>query len=155
MFLVLIELKLKAWGKVDINQLFTTRNVKQQNHSENRQAKVGSVFRTRASLVAQMVKNRPARWETHVWPLGQEDPLEERLATHSSILAWKIPRTEEPGGLQSMGSQGVGHNWAITVSLYSIRWITPSGWGIREGSRWCRPDAVEGRVIFMKNSTKL
>ena len=45
-----------------------------------------------------------------VWSLGQEDPLEEELATHSTILAWKIPRTEEPGGLQFMASQGVGHD---------------------------------------------
>ena len=45
-----------------------------------------------------------------VWSLGQEDPLEEELATHSTILAWKIPWTEEPGGLQFMGSQGVGHD---------------------------------------------
>ena len=55
--------------------------------------------------VAQMVKNPPAMWETWVQPLGWEDPLEEGMATHSSILAWRIPWTEEPGGLQSMGSQ--------------------------------------------------
>ena len=98
-FPILTELKLKAWGKVHINQLFTRKNVKQQNHSENCQAKVGSVCRTRASLVVQMVKNSTARRETHVWALGQEDPLEERLATHSRILVWKIPQTEEPGEL--------------------------------------------------------
>ena len=96
---VLTELKLKAWGKVHINQLFTTKNVKQQNHRENCQAKVGSECRARASLVVQMAKNSTARWEAHVWALGQEDPLEERLPTHSRILVWKIPRTEEPGGL--------------------------------------------------------
>ena len=56
------------------------------------------------SLVAQMVKNPPAMQETWVRTLGWEDPLEEGMATHSSILAWRIPRTEEPGGLQSMGS---------------------------------------------------
>ena len=49
--------------------------------------------------------------ETHVWSLGKEGPLEEEMATHSSILAWKIPWTEEPGRLQAMGSQGVKHNW--------------------------------------------
>ena len=48
--------------------------------------------------------------EMHIQTLGQEDPLEEGMATHSRILAWRIPRTEEPGGLQSMGSQRVGHN---------------------------------------------
>jgi len=62
-----------------------------------------------ASLVAQMVKNPPSVWETWVQSLSWEDPLEEGMATHSSILAWRIPWTEEPGRLQSMGSQ-VGHN---------------------------------------------
>ena len=61
-----------------------------------------------ASLVVHMVKNLPAMWETQVQSLGQEDPLEEEMATHFSILAWRIPWTEEPGGLQSMGSQRVG-----------------------------------------------
>ena len=64
------------------------------------------------SLVAQMVKNMPAMQETWVWSLGQEDPLEEEMATHSSILAWRIAWTEEPGRLPSMGSQRVGHDWA-------------------------------------------
>ena len=63
-----------------------------------------------ASLVAQMVKNLPATRETWVQSVGWEDPLEESIATHSSILAWRIPWTEEPSGLQSMGSQRVGHN---------------------------------------------
>jgi len=54
------------------------------------------------SLVTQMVKNLPAIWETWVWSLGQEDPLEQEMATHSSMLAWRIPWTEEPGGLQSI-----------------------------------------------------
>ena len=58
-----------------------------------------------ASLVAQLVKNLPAMWETWVQSLGWEDPLEKGKATLSSILAWRIPWTEEPGGLQSMGSQ--------------------------------------------------
>ena len=57
-----------------------------------------------------MVKNLPTMQETWVCSLGQEDPLEKGMGTHSSILAWRIPRTEEPGGLQSMGSQRVGHN---------------------------------------------
>ena len=63
-----------------------------------------------ASLVAQSVKNLPAVQETRVRSLGWEVPLEKEMATHSSILAWKISWTEEPGGLQSMGSQRVGHN---------------------------------------------
>ena len=61
-----------------------------------------------ASLVTQTVKNLPAMWEPWVRPQGGEDPLEKGMATHSSILAWRIPRTEEPGGLQSMDWQRVG-----------------------------------------------
>ena len=57
-----------------------------------------------------MVKNLPAMQETPVRTLGQKDPLETEMATHSSILAWEIPWTEEPEGLQSMGSQRVGHD---------------------------------------------
>ena len=67
---------------------------------------------TLASLVAQTVKNLPAMWQTWVRSLGREDPLEKEVAVHSSILAWEIPWTEKPCGLQSMGSQRVGHNWA-------------------------------------------
>ena len=63
----------------------------------------------RASLVAQSVKSMPEMWESQVPSLGQEDPLEKEMPTHSSILAWRIPLTEEPGGLQSMGSQRVRH----------------------------------------------
>ena len=59
-------------------------------------------------LVPQMAKNRPSVQEARVWSLGQKDPLEKGMATHSSILAWRIPWTEEPGGLQSIGSQ----SWA-------------------------------------------
>ena len=68
------------------------------------------------ALVAQMVKSLPAMQETWVWSLGQEAPLEKGMATHSSILAWKIPWTEEPGGLQSMGSQ----------ELDTTEWLTPT-----------------------------
>ena len=63
-----------------------------------------------ASLVAQMVRNLPAMWETWVQSLCWEGPLEEGLAIHYSILAWSIPWTEEPGGLQSMGLQRVRHD---------------------------------------------
>ena len=63
-----------------------------------------------ASLVAQMVKLLPAVWETRVQSLGWEDPLQKEMATHSSTLAWKIPWTEEPGGLQSTGLQRVRHD---------------------------------------------
>ena len=68
-----------------------------------------------ASLVAQMIKNLPAMWEnsamreTWVQSLGQEESLEEEMATHSKVLVWRVPWTEEPGGLPSMGSQRVAH----------------------------------------------
>ena len=67
--------------------------------------------------MAQRVKHLPAMRETRVRSLGREDPLEKEMATHSSILAWRIPWTEEPGGLQSMESQRVGHNEATSLSL--------------------------------------
>ena len=62
------------------------------------------------SLVAQTVKRLSTMWGTQVRSLGREDPLEKEMATHSSTIAWKIPWTEEPGRLQSMGLQRVGHN---------------------------------------------
>ena len=63
------------------------------------------LYKVRASLIAQLVKNLPAIQETWVQFISQEDPLEKKMATHSSILAWRIPWTEKPGRLQSMGSQ--------------------------------------------------
>ena len=68
------------------------------------------VLLSRASLVAQMVKNLPIIRKTWVLFLGWEDPLEEGVATHSSVLAWRIPWTVEPGGLQSRESQRIGHS---------------------------------------------
>ena len=66
-------------------------------------------------------------WETQVWPLSWEDPLEEGIATYSSILTWRIPWTEEPGGLQSMGWQRVRHDWATnsftTIIIFFILFI--------------------------------
>ena len=72
-----------------------------------RRAQAGAA---QASLVAQMVKNLPAVQESQVRSLGQEDPLEKEMATHSSILAWRIPWIEEPGGLQATGLQRVEHD---------------------------------------------
>ena len=71
-----------------------------------------------ASLVAQTVKNPLAMLETRVWSPHQEDPLEKEMATHATILAWRIPWTEEPGGLQSRGSQRVEHNWVISTFTF-------------------------------------
>ena len=70
-----------------------------------------------ASFVDQSVKNLPAVQETWVLSLGLEDPLEKKMAAHSSILVWKISWTEEPGGLQSMGSQRIRHDWATNTYL--------------------------------------
>ena len=70
-----------------------------------------------------MVKNLPAMCETQVRPLDWEDPLQKEMATDSSTLAWEISRTEKPGGLQSMGSQRVGHDWATdTQALKGNKW---------------------------------
>ena len=79
-----------------------------------------------ASLVAQMVKHLSTMRETWVRSLGQEDPLEKEMATHSSNLAWKIPWKEECGRLQSMGSQRVGHNWATFTSCVLSPWCHPT-----------------------------
>ena len=73
-----------------------------------------------ASLVVQMVRGLPAVWETQVRSLHWEDSPEKKMATHSSILAWRIPRTEEPGALQSMRSQRVGHDWLKHTHKISI-----------------------------------
>ena len=67
--------------------------------------------------MAQMVKNLLAMWKTWVQSLGQEDPLEKEMATHSSTLAWKIPWMEKPGRLQSMGLQRVGHDLATSLQF--------------------------------------
>ena len=80
-----------------------------------------SPFRVEASLVGQTIKKLPAMQETQemkVWSLGQEDYLEKEKAAHSSILVWRIPWTEEPGGLQSMGSQTAGHDWATNTFTF-------------------------------------
>ena len=98
---------------------------------------------TRLFPIAQMVKNLNAMQETRIWSLGQENLLEKGRTIHSSILAWRIPWTEKPGGLQSVGSQRVGHDWSdlahsmhqedFTTSpegrkelsfFYGILWIT-------------------------------
>ena len=65
-----------------------------------------------------MVNNLPAIWETRVWSLGREDPLEKGMVTHSSILAWIIPQTMEPGELQSIGSQRVGCDWSLNTFTF-------------------------------------
>ena len=74
-----------------------------------------------------MVKNMPAIQESQVWSLGQEDPLEKGMATHSSILAWRIPWVEDPGRLQSVGLQRVRLDWATnTTSSVSTKYLVLS-----------------------------
>ena len=75
----------------------------------------------RAPRVAQMVKNLPAMQETWVPSLGPEDPLEKGMASHSSVLAWRIPWTENPSELQYMVSQRAGHDWATLFVIYCRR----------------------------------
>ena len=88
-----------------------------------------------ASLVAHLVKNPPAMQETQVLSLDQEDPLEKEIATCCSILAWRIPWTEEPGGLQSIGSHRVRHNWSdfTCTYTYSCYWRV---WDYLRCSTW-------------------
>ena len=90
------------------------------------------------SLVAQTLKNLPAMWETEVWSLGREDPLKKGLGTQSSILAWKIPWTEEPGELQSVGLQtsDMTEQLILSFSLWVILlWL------------WCFPYVIKVNAI--------
>ena len=91
----------------------------------------------RAFLVAQVVKNLPEVQETWVWSLYWDDPLEKGMATHSSILAWRIPWTEEPGRVHSMGSQRVGHSWGTNTQTHTHR-HTHSMQGL-SGTPICQP----------------
>ena len=85
--------------------------------SGHRQVEIKVEIKHMASLVAELVKNLPAMQEAQVWSLGSEDALEKEMATHFSILAWRIPWIEEPGGLQSMESQRVGHDGATNFDF--------------------------------------
>ena len=91
----------------DSNDCINTRYTKKDSATADSQVITGDMG---ASLVVQLVKNLPAVQKTQVRCLGWEDPLEKEIATHSSMLAWKISWTEEPGGLQSMGSQRGRHD---------------------------------------------
>ena len=90
------------------------------------------IFSQWAQFVAQTVKNLSACRRTQVPFLAQEDPREKGMATHSSILAWRIPCTKEPGGLQSMRSQRVGHDWQLTLpapTVFILWWPQPTEQG--------------------------
>ena len=85
-----------------------------------------------------LVKNLPAMWEIQVWSPGREDPLEKGMASHSSMLAWRIPWTEEPGRLQSMGSQRVRQDWATNIFTFHFHYRSILGsqknWGYIKSS---------------------
>ena len=87
-----------------------------------------------------------------VWSLGQEDPLEKAMAPHSSTLAWKIPWMEEPGRLQSMESQRVGHDWAILVLWYHCKVIYPIPYLLHNCSLWKKVTMyslhLQGRELY-------
>ena len=93
-------------------------------------------------------KNLPAMQETWVQSLGWEDPLEKGMATHSRILAWKIPWTEEPGGLQSMEWQRVGHNWSKLTHMHTFLYSIKLFWrGIEENSRMGKTGEGNGNPL--------
>ena len=94
----------------------------------------GKIFLAR-SLVAQRLKHMPVMQETQVWSLGREDPLEKEMAVHSSILAWRISWREEPGRLQSKGSQRVRHSWVTSLFFYNEE-IVLSGIKCVVETRW-------------------
>ena len=89
----------------------------------------------RASQMAQRLKRLPATWETWVRSLSLKDPMEKEMPTHSSILAWRIPWREEPGRLQSMGLQRVGHDWATSLH-FTLHRSEISGW---QNTAWMYP----------------
>ena len=98
------------------------------------------LYHRKVEKVAQRVNRLPAMWETWVQSLGQEDPLEKEMATHSSILAWEIPWTEDPGELQSTGLPGVGRglgslseNHSVMSNSFATPWIIA-----------CQPPLVHG-----------
>ena len=101
----------QSWGpEGEMTAMAETNSLEEPGRWGNQTSELSKLFRQQqrlswASLAARTVKNPPARRETWVPSLGWEDPLEEGTATHSNILAWRIPWTEEPGRLQSMGSQ--------------------------------------------------
>ena len=87
--------------------------------------------------MAQMVKNLLTKWETWVWSLNRKDALEKGMVTHSSILVWRVPWTEEPGGIQSMELQRAGHDWVTNIYIISL------------------PFSLSGLKLFYNSITKL
>ena len=100
------------------------------------------------------VKNLPAMQGTRILSVSQEEPLEKGMATHSSILAWRRPWTEEPGGIQSMGSQRVGHDWAVnTFKICSHRWKPWDFSSIHRISKIMTQSTIHNKVRGYQNQT--
>ena len=96
--------------QLSVLSITSLQTLEKKNPSKSDRIFCKSFIEVASSLVTQTVKNLSAMWETWVQSPGQEDPLDKKMATHSNTLAWKIPWTEEPGRLQSMGLQRVGHD---------------------------------------------
>ena len=104
-------------------------------------------------VISPMVQNLPAMQETRVQSLGQEGPLEEGMAAHSRILVWRIPRTEEPGGLQSMGLQGVGRDWASTTFSFHLLAIPPPS---PDPAVTCLPESFQAQnVLHLQHASRV
>ena len=103
----------------------------------------------RASLMAQTVKNLSAMQETWAWSLSREDPLEKGMATYSSILAWRIPSTKEPGGPQSMRSRRVGHDWATNTFTLSDAKQTQWAWS------WIRQESLLLLLLLLSRFSRV
>ena len=116
----------RLWGRTESD---TTEVIWQQQHF-----RIWTCVRWFSGSVA---KNLPVMHKTWIWSLGQEDSLKKGVATHSSILAWRISWTEESGELQSMGSQRVGHDWATNTTLGDLRW-----WLVEEVGLCSELDAI-------------
>ena len=127
------------WGKMDENYHASFPEARPKWNRE--EASTLNQSQICVLLVAQKVKHMPTMWETWIRFLGWEDPLEKEMATHPSIHAYKIPWANEPGGLQSIGSQRVGHDWGTSLHFtcnlawqlvqYYILWFEVT----REGTR--------------------
>ena len=117
--LILLDKDTALYKRILLSAYTVSRKITLCFAKDYNQASISALLSCGASLVTQMVKNLFAIQDIQAWSLAQEDPMEKRMTTHSSILAWRIPWTEKPGRLQSMGSQRVRHDWASNTSWCS------------------------------------